>query len=501
MWSGQRPLYSVGAFPATNIQASSANPLEGIVKKIVISLVVTLGLLLPSAATAQAPSQELLNELAADVYVCGYPMVLMETTRRLFTNVPAAEGPYAPMNQFAHIREFPDPTFRQVVRPNADTFYSNLWFDVTGEPLIISVPGAHGRYYMLPMLDFWTEVFASPGTRTSGTQAADFAIVGPEWEGDLPEGVEPIRSPTGIGWIIGRTRVDGPADASVVHQFQEGMKATPLSRWGEDYDPPADVPIVEGLTPAAEPPVVVARMDAETFFELFARLLKQNPPHEMDWNLVIQMRQLGIVPGEEFDYSEAPAAVRQALEQGMTRGLNRLANHKAGEIANGWDIARQMMGSYGTAYTQRAFVALIGLGANLPEDAVYPMSAADADRKPYHGRHSYVLHFEADELPPVHGFWSLAMYDGDGYFVANPQDRYSIGDRDELQYNEDGSLDILLQHESPGPDAESNWLPAPAEDFNLIMRLYWPEPTLLTGDWDPPPVRSSNYVGSRLTPK
>ncbi len=332
--------------------------------KLVTTTIMAVALILPSAAPAQAPSQDLLHEIATDVYVFGYPMVLMETTRRLFTNVPAPEGSYAPMNQFAHNRAFPDHTFRQVVRPNADTFYSMLWFDVTDGPLIVSMPDAGGRYYMLPILDFWTDVFAAPGSRTSGTESADFAIAGPAWEGDLPEGVEPIRSPTGMGWIIGRTRVDGPADAANVHPFQDDMRATPLSRWGDDYAPPGTVPIEEGLTPTAEPPLVVAGMDAETFFELFAHLLKQNPPHEMDWNMVTQMEQLGIVPGENFDFSELP-----------------------------------------------------------------------------------------------------------------------------------------LQHESPGADVESNWLPAPSDGFNLIMRLYWPEPTLLTGDWDPPPVRSSKYVGRRLTPK
>ena len=463
--------------------------------------IVAVALMLPLTAAAQAPPDDHLYEIGVDAYVYAYPMVLMETTRRLFTNVSAPIGSFAPMNQFAHLRAFPDHTDREVVRPNADTFYSLVWFDVSTEPLIISVPDTEGRYYMLPMLDMWTDVFAAPGSRTSGTGAADFAIVGPDWKGDLPEGVDLIRSPTGIGWVLGRTQVDGPSDAPTVHRLQDAMKATPLSSWGEDYAPPAKVPVNEAWKPTAEPPVMVAQMSAEAFFELFTELLKQNPPHEMDWNIVSQMERLGIVPGEDLHFSELPPETRSALERAIPEALDMIANMVAGESEDGWSIARQMMGSYGTSYTQRAYIALIGLGANLPEDAIYPMTVTDADGKPYHGRHRYVLHFDADELPPVYGFWSVALYDGDGYFVENPIGRNSIGDRDDLQYNSDGSLDIYIQHESPGADKEPNWLPAPPDDFNFIMRLYWPRSPILTGEWNPPAIRSSEYLGRTLAPK
>ena len=162
---------------------------------------------------------------------------------------------------------------------------------------------------------------------------------------------------------------------------------------------------------------------------------------------------------------------------------------RSGEFVNGWQVAREVMGNYGTSYLQRANIALVGLGANVPEDTIYPMSVVDGDGNPYNGRNRYVLHFDKDQLPPVNGFWSLAMYDSDGYFAENPINRYSIGDRDKLEFNGNGSLDIYIQHDSPGKDRESNWLPASADDFNLVIRLYWPRSEILTSEWNPPAVK------------
>lgn len=460
------------------------------------SVVLLAGIIAVSSWTspqtmAEAPSSSNRDyEIGIQAYIYAYPMLLMEMTRRVSTNVEAPRGSFAPMNQFAHLRAFPDPGFKEVVRPNADTLYSIAWFDVSKEPMILSVPETD-RYYMMPMLDFWTEVFAVPGTRTTGNQPGSFAIHGPDWQGELPEAVEPIRSPTSIGWIIGRTQTNGPSDYKNVRRIQDGYKLTPLSEWGNGSRASAKGRVNADWDVKTPPPVQVARMDAEAYFELFATLLKDNPPHEIDWNIVAQLKQIGLIPGEEFEFVELPQATQDALKTAVVDAQKIIAAHSTGESVNGWSINRAMMGSYGAAYTQRAYIALIGLGANVPEDAVYPMSIADKDGKPYHGRNRYTIHFDKDGLPPVNGFWSIALYDSDGYMVENPIKRYAIGDRDELTFNRDGSLDIFLQHESPGKDREANWLPAPADDFNLVFRLYWPRTEILTGQWNPPPVRAS----------
>ena len=436
-------------------------------------------------------SRERDHEVGVQAYVYAYPMVLMEITRRVSTNVPAPAGSLAPMNQFAHLRAFPDDTFREVVRPNADTLYSIVWFDVTKEPLVLSVP-ATNRYYMIQMLGMWTDVFAAPGSRTSGTKAANFAIHGPNWQGKLPDGVEPIRSPTSIGWIIGRTQTNGSADYSNVHRIQDAYKLTPLGQWGKPYNPPEKSPVNPAWDMKTAPPVQIAKMNAETYFELFATLLKDNPPQEMDWNIVEQLKQVGISAGENLDFSKLSADTQKALEQSVGDGQKMMADHRSGETVNGWTIARAGMGNYGTSYAIRAYVALIGLGANVPEDAVYPMSVGTGPGKPYNGKNRYVLHFDKDKVPPVNAFWSLAMYDADGYFVKNPIKRYSIGDRDKLKFNQDGSLDVYLQQVSPGKAKQPNWLPAPADDFNLVIRLYWPKADVLTGAWNPPVVKRVN---------
>jgi len=464
------------------------------------------------------------HEIGIQSYVYAYPMVMMEITRRVSTNVEAPVGPFAPMNQFAHLRVFPDHTFREVVRPNADTLYSIAWFDVSKEPQVLSISDTGGRYYMLPMLDMWTDIIAAPGSRTSGTKAANFAIVGPKWQGDLPDDVESIRSPTNVGWIIGRTQTNGAADYQNVHRIQDGYKLTPLSQWGKEMGgnamggnamggnamggmemggmemggtamggkanmPPTKAPVNSTWDMTATPPVQIARMSAKSYFELFAKVLKDNPPHELDWNMVEQLKQIGIIPGKEFDFSKLPAEMQKTLERAAGDAQKMIAEKQTGEALRGWVFAREFMGNYGSSYLQRAYIALIGLGANVPEDAVYPMSHVDSEGQLYNGSNRYVLHFEKDELPPIRAFWSLSMYDEEMYFVDNPIRRNAIGDRDKLQFNEDGSLNIYIQHASPGEAKESNWLPAPEGNFDLVLRAYWPMHEVLIGDWNPPAVK------------
>ncbi|NER93725.1 MAG: DUF1254 domain-containing protein [Symploca sp. SIO1B1] len=429
--------------------------------------------------------------IGIQAYIYAYPMILMEITRRLLTNVEASTDELVPMNQFGHRRHFPDQTSKAVVRPNADTLYSVAWFDVSQEPLVLSVSDTNGRYYMLQIIDMWTDTFAVPGSRTLITKAVNYAIISPKWQGKLPDGFEPIYSPTTVGCINGRTQTNNVADYENVHQIQDGYKVTPLSQWGKSYTPPTKVavnPAWDMKTPAR---VQIANMSAGSYFELFATLLKDNPPHQIDWNIVKQLEQIGIVPGQDFEFSKLDSTARQMLEKALVDSPKIIANQgeRFGENINGWQIAREGMGSYGISYLRRAYVALIGLGATVPEDIIYPISVIDGDGNPYHGSHRYVLHFDRDRLPPVNAFWSLTMYDSSGYFIENPLNRYCIGDRDPLKFNSDGSLDIYIQHDSTGKTQESNWLPAPADEFNLTIRLYWPKTEILSGEWNPPPVK------------
>jgi hypothetical protein len=446
---------------------------------------------IPQQARQMTDSAQEAHEIGVEAYIYLYPLVTIDVTRRQATNIEAGKRPmFGPMNTFSHARAFPDADFKAVVRPNFDTLYSSGWLDLTREPMIISAPDTGGRYYLLPMLDMWTDVFAVPGWRTSGTQPGQFAVVPPGWQGELPAGVERIAAPTPYVWIIGRTQTNGPKDYEAVHQVQDGFTITPLSRWGQEPQPVTVKidPTVDMTTPPLEQ---VNRMPAGAYFAYAAELMKLHPPHLTDWSTLTRMQRIGLEPGKSFDIETLDPAVKQALERVPSDGLKSM-QAKAPTLArlvNGWQMNTDTMGVYGDYYLKRAIVAMMGLGANQPEDAIYPMAFADADGKLPNGDNNYVLHFDKEELPPVDAFWSVTMYDQDGFQAANPLNRFAIGDRDALRYNADGSLDLYLQHESPGPEREANWLPAPRGPLGVTMRLYAPKAAALDGRWAPPALQ------------
>jgi hypothetical protein len=432
-------------------------------------------------------------EIGMEGFTFLYPLVLMETTRRQMTNVKRAGEitGRGPADAFVSVPEFPPADFRDVVRPNFDTLYSVAWVDLHEEPRIVSVPPAGDNYYLLPMYDMWGEVFAVPGTRTTGGEAGHFAVVGPGWSGSLPEGVRRYDAPTSWVWIIGRTEAS-VATYDKVHQFQAGLSITPLSAWGGD--PPAVEGTVDPTVDNETPPLrQVFAMDARTFFAEAAELLKDHSPHAMDYPVLDRLARIGFHPGESFDLAAADATVRRALETAVPAAQQKITERQRtiGRQVNGWGVITSNIGTYGTDYLTRACVELVGLGANLAEDAIYPVVYTDADGEPFTGEKRYVWHLDSSELPPVKAFWSLTLYDDEGFQVANELDRFAIGDRDDLQYGGDGSLDILIQHERP-ESGTSNWLPAPAGSFNLCARLYYPEPEVLDGSWVPPAVSKAD---------
>ncbi|MCC7086226.1 MAG: DUF1254 domain-containing protein [Pirellulales bacterium] len=451
---------------------------------IVLTIVTCLG-----AASAENLSDEEAFKIGADTYVYGYPLVTMEITRRVMTNAVSPEGTHAPMGQFVLMRRYPDATFTDVTAPNADTLYSTAWLDLAKEPYVLSLPDEDGRYYLMPMLSGWTDVFTVPGKRTTGTKAQTYAITGPHWTGKLPGGVTELKSPTNMVWILGRTYCTGtPEDYQAVHAIMDRYQLVPLSAFGKPYTPPrrAVDPTIDMKTPVREQ---VHALDAGAYFNLLATLMKDNPPAKADGPMVEKMAKIGIVPGEKFDGSKLSADVAARIPksaQGQIMGHFK----KAGKDNNGW-IFTTKTGVYGTDYLERAFITAIGLGANRPQDAVYPTSEVDGDGHPYRGTHKYTIHFPKGQTPPVNAFWSITMYNADYFFVDNPLNKYTVSPRNDLKYNADGSLDIYIQNKSPSKDKEANWLPAPKGKFILMMRLYWPKektPSIIDGSWTPPPA-------------
>jgi hypothetical protein len=244
-------------------------------------------------------------------------------------------------------------------------------------------------------------------------------------------------------------------------------------------------PAVDMTTPPLDQ---VNGMSARDYFDEAMRLLALHPPHLTEGPLLMQMRRIGLIPGGTCDALDP--AVRTILDHVPAEALAALneAFPRMARVVNGWQMNTETMGVYGNSYAKRAMVAMVGLGANSPEDAVYPVLMTDADGKPVNGEHDYVLHFDAHELPPVDAFWSVTMYDAHGFQAANELDRFAIGDRDALEYGADGSFDLYLQHANPGPDKVANWLPAPTGPLGVTMRLYSPMSPVLEGKWNPPPL-------------
>jgi hypothetical protein len=452
------------------------------------------------AAEAEVKAREA-REAAIDAYIYAYPLVTMELTRRVSTNVEKPEGSQAPMGQLARLRNYPAVDNHAVTAPNADTLYTVVWLDVSKEPWIVSIPDMKDRFFLFPMLDGWTNVFQDPGKRTTGTKAQKYAITGPGWTGTLPAGVSEYKSPTGMVWVLGRIYCTGtPEDYKAVHALQDQVTAVPLSSLGKKYTPEAGKvdPSVDTKTSVRDQ---VNAIDGPAYFKLFAELLKTNPPSADDAPMVAKLAKLGIVPGQDFDASKLDPAVAKGIAEAPKPAQEKImAWMKEGIVAgdmkleHGW-LFTTKTGLYGTAYRQRALVTAIGLGANRPQDAVYPTSEGPDAIKKYSGERKYALHFNKGEMPPVDGFWSLTMYDANYFFVPNTFNRYTLSQRNKFKTNADGSVDLYVQKDSPGKDKESNWLPAPSGQFILMMRLYWPKekpPSLLDGTWKIPEVKEAS---------
>jgi hypothetical protein len=415
----------------------------------------------------------------------------MDVTRKqLINSDPKTAGMGGPPNTFDNIQAYPAADMKAVVRPNFDTLYSSAWLDLTREPMVVSVPDTGGRFYLLPMLDMWTDVFASPGSRTTGTGESHFLVVPPGWAGTVPAGLTRIDAPTPHVWIIGRTKTDGPADYAAVHKIQNGYRITPLSGWGKP--PVAVTHTIDSSVDVKTPPKTqVDTMTGDKFFAYAAELLKVNPPHITDGPVIARMKRIGFEAGKSFDITKVDATVRKAIEDAPAQAQKLMAWKvpTLARVANNWSMNTDTMGVYGNYYLKRAIVTQLGLGANLPEDAIYPLNIGDENGKPLDGASKYTIRFTKDALPPVDGFWSITLYDNDGFQVGNSLNRFAVSSWMPFKRDADGSLTLHFQNESPGSDREANWLPAPKGPFNLTMRLYAPKSEALTGVWNPPAIK------------
>jgi hypothetical protein len=410
---------------------------------------------------------------AVAAYVYGLaPVAVRQTVQRF------------PENQVVSIARLVDPAVRTIVFPNVDTTYTVGRLDLAVGPLVIDVPDTGGRYYVIQLLDAYSNTFAYIGRRTTGTQAGSYALVPPGYAGPLPAGVKRIESPTNLVWLLGRTLVKSEADLPAATHVMSGYRVTGLGSWaaGGRQDPL--------LLPAFPPSPPLPIPTGRAFYDALAVALAESPPPPGDACALRAFAAMGIGPGR------APGPAADALLAAAARAGKRIVRHaeaRGNRISrarnNGWLIPRGDVGNYGRNWLGRAIIALVGLGANTAPETVYPIAITDSRGRALSGRHQYRVRFERGELPPVDAFWSLTMYRADLYLFDHPSRRYSVGDRTPgLRRGRDRSLTIHIQRRPPRGAARANWLPAPAGRFRLGMRLYEPRRSVLRGSWQPPAV-------------
>ncbi|WP_218511682.1 DUF1254 domain-containing protein [Variovorax sp. dw_308] len=467
-------------------------------KNLIVAALFSAGLLVgwnAMAASKLTPAEA--KEIARAGYIFGLPLVYIGVQADLQTNVSAPKGVQAPYNQFVNYREFPDAKNNKIVGMNLDTLYSLANLDLSAEPVVLVVPPMEGkRWWLMQVIDAWNDVPAAPGWRTHGDKGGNFALVGPNFKGTLPAGLERVPVDTSLALIGGRTYTGGKADLSAVHAIQDQYRLIPLSQWkgaATTYTPPASVPVKPGVDAATPVTTQVTGMSADQFFGRLSELLVNNPAREADAPIMRRLAKIGVMPGAKFTAAGFDDETRKAIDQGMAAARDdvRAEEAKMGEIVNGWQIARDL-GRYKTKYLYRAAWTYFGVGGNRVEDAIYPLALVDSEKKPLNGANRYVLHFAKDQIPPADAFWSLTMYDKDSYLVDNPIGRYALGDRSNLKLGDDGSLTIYIQNDSPGPEKERNWLPSPKDaGFKMALRLYVPKKQVADGKWAPPAVQKA----------
>ena len=443
------------------------------------------------AATAK---DSLLVKLVTQAYIYGYPMMTMDYTHKISSNVVSDNGMgKGPINQWGNMRKFPKAGFKEVVRPNLDTYYSLVYADLGKNPLYLHIP-ATDRYYLMPILNAYGDVIESLGTRTTGQGELNIALVGPKFDGEIDKDLTVIRSTTDLNWLLGRIAVKNNEDGKLeVANFQSKLIARPLSeRKNKNYKNPKGMinPDYLNKVPMDE----VDNKDITTYLNEVMQLMIDNPGYPADQPLLNQLKTIGFEPGGTFKLDQFDPQTQEMVKKvpAIVQGLfsKMTANPPTENLQNGWNVITSGLGEYGTQYFLRAYVTKIGYGANQPVDAIYPNSAIDSDGNNYNGSNKYVLHFEADHMPPVNGFWSITMYDKKGFLVDNAIDRYNLGGMKDLIYNEDGSLDIFIQAEEP-KKLKANWLPSTkgGEEFELTFRMYYPKENVLDKSYQMPGVK------------
>lgn len=475
--------------------------------KIVLSfLAMTSSTLLVTSCEGPSRKRNQLEQLSRDAYSFGFPLVLMDTSRKYtaaFSKTSDKQSKVA-MYQFYHTHKVREDRFRDMASLDNDMIYSTAWLNLAEDPVVLTIPSSGKRFYVGGLVQGWSDIFGVVGTRATGNRKQRYLLSGPQWRGRTPDGMKALRSSTNLVWVPIRIDAYGGGEVASMRSFQNGLRLTPLSRWGKNKGSIRMVDIDQGLDLKKTPRDQVFAMSADEYYTTLCALMVDNPPAPMDAGFMDQLRKLGIVPTKNFKFKDLPEETQRALNASIKGAKNHILAHQGsfspvGRLVNGWTMPLSD-GGFGTDYNRRAYQAYHGLGNLPPQDGVFPVAYEDNMGQQLMGENTYQITFDKDQMPPVNGFWSMTMYQlPDVSLVESTLRRYSLGQYNRLRYNPNGSLTIYVQPINPGPDRESNWLPSGKGNFQLTLKMYWPKKEVVDGRWNPPLVERMQQPRLTLT--
>jgi len=435
------------------------------------------------------------NEVSWETVEAAYnyclPLVIMNATKEKITNTITPTGSQAPVNQLAHAKGLANAKSLDVVSPNTDTIYSQAFLNLKDTAMVLVKPKVD-RFVTIQVMDAYTNTVKILGTGNDTQNESIYLFTGPDYQGEIPSHMVQVSMPQNMGWILGRILCKGVDDVENIQAIQNQFRFLPLDDYliGGTYTPP------EGVYNAKYdfiPVNHVLEMTPQEFFNIANELMLANPPAEVDHQIMTLMETINVGPGKTFDFNIL-GKDRQANWGNMIVNLGSTLTKECQRFnvnIGSWKYLGKPISEFGSEYTYRALVSLGGLGANPVYAAIYTRVERDEKGDHLNGSQSYMIHFEKDALPKTYedGFWSITAYKESNFLIDNPLNRYNINDRDNLKFNEDGSLDLLIQAEAPTDDTMiNNWLPVSKDDFHLYMRIYLPHEDVLSGQWKAPTI-------------
>ncbi|MBX3354266.1 MAG: DUF1254 domain-containing protein [Phycisphaeraceae bacterium] len=461
------------------------------IHKLALTTLAVAGLCVAPCHAQVKTTKDETQQIAEEALIYGFPMVMGYGIMYEYAVDTKSDQFKAPFNQIFNTARVYTPKDTAVVTPNSDTPYSFVWADLRAEPLVLSVPEVDkGRYYSVMLADLYSCNYGYIGSRATGNGAGTYMIAGPSWTGETPMGIDKVfRSETDFSLVLYRTQLFGPDDIDNVKKVQAGYKVQTLSAF-QGKPAPAKAPDIQWM----KIDKASAEADPFAFLGFILQFCPATGTASVEKPLRERFSRIGIEAGKPFPLESLTPEQKQAVIAGMKSGMEKIKQKVAtlGKNENGWRVggAQGDRAFYKGDWTLRAAAAMAGIYGNDEVEALYPLLSTDSEgNKPDCSKNRYTLTFPKGQLPPVHAFWSVTMYDAKTQLlINNPINRYLINSPmlPGMKTNADGSLTIYVQKDSPGKDKESNWLPAPDGPIYVAMRLYWPKSEAITGSWQPP---------------